>query len=174
MIIPYVEHFPKLNQLWNLIPHWVVKADIARYLIVYFDSGYYFDVDCEIRRPIQIHQRKNTILFIEKIIKDLHKLGPREHKSETHKIRIANYAFGTRETKDPFLRDVIEECIKRLIAYLMEKNQGINERDIVWLAGPDVVTSVYHRTSDKSRLQLMDPDYLEHHEYGSWRNKQKK
>lgn len=174
-IMPYVQQFNKLHTLWNRIPHWVVKADISRYLLIYFHGGFYFDVDCEILKSIRIPENKSVVLFIEKIIQDLDRLGPREIKSEKHKVRIANYAFGAREARDPFIRALIEECIQRLIAFLMEKSTDkISEVDIVWLAGPDVVTSVYHKYTDKSRIEVLGESFLEHHEHGGWRNRPKK
>ena len=40
----------ELAQLYFQIPHWVVKADLVRLLLVYFNGGFYCDADCFIQK----------------------------------------------------------------------------------------------------------------------------
>ena len=57
--------FPELSDLYFLIPHWIIKTDLARLLFVYFHGGFYFDTDCFIQKPINKHSANdNVVLFI--------------------------------------------------------------------------------------------------------------
>ena len=105
--------FPKLKELYYKIPKWIIKTDLARLLIIYHSGGAYCDSDCEIKKNFNyLLQNNNLILFTEKIIKDPNVLGERECKS--NKIRIANYFFYSKIKEHPFLKEVIDECLKRI------------------------------------------------------------
>ena len=51
--------FPRLHELYNIIPNWGSKADLARLLIIYYNGGIYCDVDCFIKKNL-----KNMIKII--------------------------------------------------------------------------------------------------------------
>jgi hypothetical protein len=89
-------------------------------------------------------------------------LGPREKK---YNLRVANYAFAS-EAKHPFLREVILECIRRL--KLLSLLKKVSHADILWVCGPDVITTVYHETRYND-VMLLDTTYLNHLMAGSWR-----
>ena len=74
-------HYPELEKLWCSIPHWIIKADLWRLLYIYFHGGFYFDVDCKIRKNIATDSDSFLILFTETILKDVKKLGARECKN---------------------------------------------------------------------------------------------
>ena len=48
----YVKEYAdkKLLNLWAKIPWWIVKADLGRLIYVYLNGGFYFDVDCLIKK----------------------------------------------------------------------------------------------------------------------------
>lgn len=164
--------FPRLRDLFNLIPHWIIKADLLRLLIIYFNGGIYSDVDCFIKKPTNIHGRTdNVILFVEHICPNVNMLGPRECKNPENRMRIANYYFGSNVEKHPFFKEVIEECILRLERLLIqENNTSFTQQDILWVCGPDVITTVYHRSRHNySDIFLYDNTYLHHKCYSSWR-----
>ena len=163
--------FPDLENLWDRIPHWIIKADIGRLLYIYFHGNFYFDVDCRIRKKIPLDSERCMILFTEMILKDVNRLGPRECKNPENVLRVANYAFGTNVIKHPFLHEVIMECIKRL-AFLIESGPSkLEQLDILWVCGPDVITTVYHRSKNLyPDLILLDMSYLSHLCHGSWRD----
>jgi hypothetical protein len=98
-------------------------------------------------------------------------LGSRECKHPDNVVRIANYAFGSKMKHHPFLKEVIEECIERMgQLFLVENNQNVNSQDILWVCGPDVITTVYHRSKHNyTDVFLYDQTYLQHKCYGSWR-----
>lgn len=163
--------FPDLENLWDRIPHWIIKADIGRLLYIYFHGNFYFDVDCRIRKKIPLDSERYMILFTEMILKNVNRLGPRECKNPENVLRVANYAFGTNVIRHPFLHEVILECIKRL-AFLIESGPSkLQQLDILWVCGPDVITTVYHRSkSHYPDLILLDMSYLSHLCHGSWRD----
>ena len=161
---------PLLNDLWNKIPWWIVKADLARLMYVYVNGGFYFDVDCIVKKNILPYVKNNMVLFIEKKISAVNKLGPREKKTKDRLLRIANFAFGSSIKEHPFLKRVIDECLSRTETFLRESPNEISELDVVWLCGPDVITSIYHDYKHLySDLLLLEKSNLKHMTYSSWR-----
>jgi mannosyltransferase OCH1-like enzyme len=172
---PFLDNdvFPELRELYKSIPKWVIQSDVARLLAVYFQGGFYFDADCFIKKPFHRHtDAHNLLLFTEHICPSIHHLGPRESKHPDNVLRVANYGFGARTVKHPFLKEVINECIARLKQLLVIENKTTNlsHEDILWVCGPDVITTVYHQLKHiYGDLFLYDTSYLEHRCQGSWR-----
>jgi len=155
-ILPLVSKFSEeLVEQWEKIPHWIIKCDLGRLLYIYYHGGMYIDCDCVIRKTIPSHP---VVLFTERVVPH-YQLGPREKK---YNLRVANYAFAS-EAEHPFLRDVILECIRRL-----KLLTTVSHADILWVCGPDVITTVYHETHHKD-ITLLDTTYLNHLMAGSWR-----
>jgi hypothetical protein len=103
-------------------------------------------------------------LFTEHIVRDVSLLGPRECKDPANVVRVANFAFGTKRKNHPFLKLVIDECLRRL-----QMIQGpVSQSDILWVCGPDVITTMYHKHKTPDVI-LLDNTYLRHFCYGSWR-----
>jgi mannosyltransferase OCH1-like enzyme len=159
--------FPELEQLYSQIPHWVIQADLVRLLLVYFNGGIYCDADCFIRK--KWNTDSPIILFTERICKSVYQLGPKECKNPENVLRIANYCFGAITVHHPFIKEVIEECIHRLKQLLSEKNTKLSQYDVLWVCGPDVITTIYHRSKHKYDIMLYDTSYLQHKQYSSWR-----
>jgi mannosyltransferase OCH1-like enzyme len=158
-ILPLVSKFSKeLSELWDRIPHWIIQCDLGRLLYIYYHGGMYMDSDCVICQPISYNTP--VVLFTEKIVPH-NQLGPREKK---YGLRVANYAFAS-EAHHPFLKEVILECIRRFKVL-----QTLSSADILWVCGPDVITTVYHETSHKD-ITLLDTRYLNHLMVGSWRSR---
>ncbi|HNV83107.1 MAG TPA: glycosyltransferase [Arenimonas sp.] len=169
-IEPLVKHYPRLEKLWGRIPHWIIKADLGRLLHIYFHGNFYFDIDCRIRKNIPLKSGNFLILFTEMIVKHVNKLGPRECKNPENVLRIANYAFGTNVIRHPFLEEVILECIERLAFLIDSDPSDLHQTDILWVCGPDVITSIYHKAGHRyPDLVLLDTSYLSHLCHGSWR-----
>lgn len=177
-ILPILSSFPGLPELWAKIPdtHWVIKADLGRLLYIYKHGGFYLDMDCVIRtNPFNHINPKNQrmILFTEFTV-SLDQLGPRECKNPRNALRVANFAFATNYKRHPFLESCIRECIRRL-TYLFQLNlEKWAETDILWVCGPDVITTMYHaqasdETETDTSICLMERGYLQHLGYGSWR-----
>ena len=169
-IEPLIRHFPDLVKLWHSIPHWIIKADLGRLIYIYFHGHFYFDVDCEINKEISVNSGNFLVLFTEIILSDVRHLGPRECKSPENVLRIANYAFGTNVLRHPFLHEVILECTSRLDQLIYSGVAKIYQHDILWVCGPDVITTIYHKSKHKyPELILLDTSYLSHLCRGSWR-----
>ena len=152
--------FPEIQKQWDKIPHWVIKADIGRLLYIYEYGGVYLDCDCIIQQRLP----KEPWICVEKIV-PVHELGPRESKQPAHSMRIANYAFGFTK-HHPMLKDALNECAKRLPLI-----DDASHATILWVCGPDVMTTVYHRMSppEKNKIALLNKTYIHHLEAGSWR-----
>lgn len=166
--------FPGLPELWAKIPdaNWVIKADLGRLLYIYKNGGVYLDMDCMmLDNPFQYTNPKTDrmILFTEFTVA-LDQLGPRECKNPRNALRIANFALATNYKRHPFLELCIRECIRRL-EYLFQLGLDKWEQtDILWVCGPDVITTMYHEhQEDDSSIRLMERGYLRHLGYGSWR-----
>jgi mannosyltransferase OCH1-like enzyme len=162
--------FDGLYDLYKLIPSWVTKTDLGRLLFIYFNGGIYMDSDCFILKKFDYYDNSNMILFSEKFT-TLDKLGDRECKNPENTLRIANYCFGSKTLKHPFLKEVINECINRLKQILViEKKSKLNNSEILWVCGPDVITTVYHRTRNIYKdVILFDKTYLNHKCASSWK-----
>ena len=163
--------FPELSELYFIIPHWVIKTDLVRLLMVYFYGGFYCDSDCFIQKLINVDSKNCKIaLFIEWVCPE-NTLGPRECKHLDNLTRIANYSFGCNTTRHPFFKEVIEECIRRMKQiFIIEKQINLSQQDILWVCGPDVITTIYHSSKHKyNDIFLYDQSYLNHKNCGSWR-----
>jgi mannosyltransferase OCH1-like enzyme len=161
-ILPLVKQFSlELYNIWYTIPHWVIQADVGRLLYIYYHGGMYLDCDCIINKKIS--SSAPVVLFTERIV-SVSSLGPRECKHPNNRVRIANYAFMTTVKEHPFLKSVIIECIRRL--HLLPSK--ITHADVLWVCGPDVITSIYH-SQNPPDVELLDESYLKHHRCGSWR-----
>ena len=164
--------FPDLLEIYNKIPHWVIKTDVGRLLAVYLNGGLYVDSDCFIKKKLDKHNdTHNIILFIENKCKSVNELGKRECKNPENLVRIANFCFGSKTKNNPFLKEVIEECINRLKKLLIiEKKTNFSHEDILWVCGPDVITTIYHKSKNKyNDIFLYDNTYLNHKCNSSWR-----
>jgi len=156
-----------LENTYESVPRWIVKADIARLLYVLFNGSFYFDTDCSILKPFEFNTPR-MVLFTEAILESTHVLNERECKDDGVKHRIANYAFGTNTKHHPFIKDVIEEVIIRVKTLLTEGD--ISDTDVLWASGPDAITTVYHRTRQTyPGILVMGQDVLNHTCSGSWR-----
>jgi mannosyltransferase OCH1-like enzyme len=163
--------FLYLKEWYNFIPHWIIKTDLGRLLIIYFNGGLYSDADCFIKKELNNHTNHNVILFTEHICTSINQLGARECKNQENLLRIANFCFGSKIIKHPFFKEVIEECLSRLKQLLVNEGKIIfDNNDILWVCGPDVITTIYHKSKNKyNDIYLYDTSFLNHKCDGSWR-----
>ena len=157
--------FSEIAELYSQIPHWIIKVDLLRLLLIYFNGGIYCDADCFIQK--KWNTELPMVLFTEYICKSVNELGPKECKNPENVVRIANYCFGA-TIQHPFLKEVIEECILRIKKIVFD-NVKLSHKDILWICGPDVITTVYHRSKHNYDIMLYDTTYLQHRQYASWR-----
>lgn len=162
------EEFPTITDIFAKIPdkYWVIKTDLVRLLVIYLQGGYYSDIDCFIKQHLPLV--RGVSLFIEQVVKSVNNLGPRECKNEPNLTRIANFFFGSTIPKHPFYKACIQECLIRLECLFTENNESLTNSDILWVCGPDVITTVYHRERWEN-VTLFDQSFLTHKCYSSWR-----
>lgn len=180
-IIPILSLFDGLTELWAKIPdrYWIVKADLGRLLYIYKHGGFYLDVDClMVFNPFNpINPKCDRMILFTEFIVPIEKLGPRECKHPRNGLRIANFAFASNLKRHPFLKTCIHECMRRL-TFLFELNlEKWEETDILWVCGPDVITTMYHaqyhddgsESDVDSSICLFDGICLNHIGFSSWR-----
>jgi hypothetical protein len=189
-VTPILSSFPGLPELWAKIPqqHWVVKADLGRLLYIYKHGGCYLDVDCVIvKNPFHqassgINPKNDRLILFTEFTVTIDALGPRECKNPRNSLRIANYAFAANYKRHPFLELCIRECMRRLEVLFQSNLDKWAETDILWVCGPDVITTIYHAqfgadgtgcgadADVDTSVRLMDRGWLRHLGYGSWRD----
>jgi hypothetical protein len=162
--------FPGLQALYEVAPHWIIQAQLGRLLYIYFNGGLYCDTDCFIRKNIDVTKHAIS-LFTEHVCTSVDELGEREKKHPDNLVRVASYCFGASTRQHPFLKKVIEECLQRMTQLLVTENKtDLNHQDLLWVCGPDALTTVYHETKHlHNNVHLYDMTYLDHVCYGSWR-----
>jgi mannosyltransferase OCH1-like enzyme len=173
--------YPALEALSATFARKVQKADLARYLIIYENGGFYFDLDC---RPMahslykDMHDPRvdaSTVFFIEchitpEFAANTRQIPIRQGRPEDLE-RIANFAFGA-VAGHPILWDTLELLQLRCHAY-PEFN---SDYDILYKTGPDGITESVHT----KKLIYKSPDvriidhkyYMKHTCAGTWRNDQ--
>jgi mannosyltransferase OCH1-like enzyme len=125
--------------------------------------------------PQEEYSSKKTYGFVanSKINKPSNKIKFINSAIQIEGLRIANFCFGSNIVQHPFLKEVIEECIRRLKILLYdEKKTNFTDSDILWVCGPDVITTIFHRSHEKySDVFVYTNDYLHHVACGSWRTR---
>jgi hypothetical protein len=168
--LPRLGEFRSIQRRWHQISPWVVKTDLARLACVYLDGGFYFDSDCLITRNLPSTEADEAVLFVESVIPWFVPLGlilgEREDKSPSRRTRVANYGFGAVQPLHSFFRACLRECERRLEALDYTSR---SDADTLWLCGPDVPTTVYHRAAGAHKVRLLEKKYLRHLAAGSWR-----
>jgi len=130
----------------------IMKFDIIRYLIIYHSGGTYLDVDVLLKKPLQ-NITANECFFVEKIITNVAnhdaRYEPIRKGIPEHPVRIANYAFSSKP-KNPIFTEILTEIRRRMHIQPSPKN----DYDVLYLTGPDVVTTVVHRLTVVSKMKI--------------------
>ena len=179
---------------YDRYPRRIMRADLARYLIMLTCGGVYFDLDIRMHRPIeaiyaylqhhsQAHapMKEYCILFeehrwssaseaVNETSEPIRNCLPPEYRTEAL-TRVANYAFLC-TPGHPFIAKVLELCKARA------GMEAKNDYDVLFITGPDVVSHVFH-TAPASFLEahnvILIPrekhdEFITHHHVGNWRN----
>ena len=150
-----------------------MKFDIIRYLIIYHCGGTYLDADVILRKPVS-KITANECFFVEKIITNVTgheaRYQPIRKGIPEHPVRIANYAFSSKP-KNPIFTEILTEIRRRMHVQSAPKN----DYDVLYLTGPDVVTTVVHRLAAVSKIKInIIPEKISksifiHVSAGAWR-----
>jgi mannosyltransferase OCH1-like enzyme len=153
----------------------IMKFDIIRYLIIYHSGGTYLDVDVLLKKSLK-NITANECFFVEKIITNVAnhdaRYEPIRKGVPEHPVRIANYAFSSKP-KNPIFIEILTEIRRRMHLQPSPKK----DYDVLYLTGPDVVTTVVHRLSAVSRMKIniipqkISKSIFVHASAGEWRGR---
>ena len=175
LVLKYSNEFDNdFYNIYNSIKRNVTKADIGRYLLIYYYGGVYIDNDIDILSQFSMNDLKtykNGVWYTEHIA-NIQDLGPKEEKNP---VRIANYIIASLYPKNEILLDIIKESSKRIKS--LQSQEYWNDSDVLWCAGPDVVTTILTHTQKRDYI-LYDleksKNIILHKSEGTWRLKKDK
>ncbi|MET4082935.1 hypothetical protein ABIB40_002902 [Pedobacter sp. UYP30] len=170
-------HIPQLLPIYMSYAHTVQRADILRVLLVYLFGGFYLDMDMLCLKPLDELCSNCAVIAEEKTVSVM------EAKTLNlkHRLRIANYMFGSRPGYSFWLL-----FIRHSIEKHSEKIQ--TENDILENTGPGLMSNLYSKyrkeygdllvLSNKDRICML-PDHRQvscyfgnfaaHLHQGTWR-----
>ena len=171
LVEKYTQEFDSdFSKLYHNIQRKVARADLGRYLLIFYMGGIYLDNDAIIKNInpyLNLSSYKNGIWEIEKIV-NVNQLGPLEKPISK---RIANYIIAT-PPQSMILLEILKESSCRVKSRL-EKGGEWSDSDILWATGPDVVTTIVDKWDMQSGI-LICKENVEHFSEGTWRNGQDK
>lgn len=154
----------------------IQKADLARYLIILHEGGFYFDLDCQ-PTAHSLFQRVSNILPDSKNIFFIETVTTPEFAAKTAELylirqgipetcqRVANFAFGAEMGSD-LLKQILQ-----LACYRCEKSPIIIcDYDVLYTTGPDCVTEAINNSDESLNLIKNTYRFLQHRATGTWRN----
>jgi mannosyltransferase OCH1-like enzyme len=166
-----VQQYPEYDGIYRAANN-IMKYDIMRYLIVYHCGGTYLDADIVLKKSLA-NITANECFFIENIV-PISRNNPGYYEPIRkgvleHPVRIANYAFSSKPKNSIFL-EFLAEIRRRMFIQCAPKR----DYDVLYLTGPDVVTSVIHTMSKTIPInvvsKLVSNSIIEHTCAGEWRN----
>lgn len=181
---------PYYKTIYDRLSRNVAKADMARYLLAYTIGGFYLDLDVKLKTPLEeifrkVKKETKVVLIADKWSDafDVCKPNLIKPSDKLMKItpRVCNYAFYS-EAGNSFWIDVLNELCKYVELTHFEY---MNDCDVIWITGPDLLTKVYHEKIHKG-VQLIgakqtpfkgwggNGDYMEHKIFGKWRQNRDK
>ena len=170
------------RDIWDMldtkINRKVVLADISRYYLMCKEGGFYLDLDVNVNQDLydivksSLMNNENIILFTEHDNCNPMYMGKRENKDHTH--RIYNCMFWTKGNHK-FWKECIDLTIERC-KILIADNKEITDEDVIWVSGPDVITTIYNENyKNDKQIRVYDGiksrEILTHLNGGTWRNK---
>lgn len=175
------EKYPHLHDVYHSLARNVQRADFGRYLIVYDQGGWYFDLDAVSGRKnlgdlMVEHLNPRLVLFTELIMSEETAQQVGQHEPIRNGVpedsgpRMANYAFGACK-KHPFMSQLLETSTRRIV-----KNPTIHrDYDVLYTTGPDCLTHAYYKFQEEHPDMAVvnyesSRDYVSHGETGTWRD----
>lgn len=155
-------HYPTLKAAYNSLPYDIQRADLARYLILYHEGGYYADLDT-FPNALSINDFSSFNLVIprstESNLISNHFLGAEKHShflfsvindfNSTKKIRDRNSFFSPYlqvfATSGPFFLQ------KKLVNYLLQ--QKVDD-EVVFLVNNEISKRYFYHIAGRSWHQL--------------------
>jgi len=181
MVNNLLERYPDIQSTYRKLSRKVQCADLARYVIVFDEGGFYFDCDCEpsAERSLKNYMIYNqydasSMFFIEhyatKRVMDITVHYPIRKNVREREMRLANFAFGC-AANHPALKHIIDVVMARCA-----ENPGkLDDYGILYTTGPDAVTEALHdlieaKWPENYLMLTNNRQFMQHNETGTWRN----
>lgn len=167
------DKFPQYYTLYTQLKIPVQKADLWRYLVIYYYGGYYLDIDCKSVRGfsnIKIPPDNKKDLLITEIENPV-PLKPID--GFPRNPQYAQYWFGA-TPRHPAIKKVIERVIKNIqsrnakskntqLKNAKSKNYGKGDEETLYLTGPvpwtdGIKNHMKHHTKD---IYCIQPNYAD-------------
>ena len=126
----------------------VMKADLARYLILKAKGGLYVDLDYECFRPIGRLLNKGCVIGLE----------PRSYAQFHGYDYLLGNAFLASRPKHPFISSLIESSLQKLS--LTDAAEVSRFQYAMATTGPFMVNAAYRSYSRPESVQLLKPELV--------------
>lgn len=167
-----VWRMPDGKQVWARCSD-IQRCDVSRYALLYCVGGMYADVDCVPDPSIADSLRDRTaVMFCEAY---WNTEGMKMRAARRHPIRrgapeipfrVANYALVS-VPRNPLLLKLWRKCRDRVMA-----NEVVEDYDVLYTTGPDVVTQTFHDFADLGGCDMSTVLIgLRHEGHGTWKHK---
>lgn len=141
-------HYPSLQPIYSEIPLPVMKADLARYLILNAKGGLYIDLDYECFKPIGRLLSKECVIGLE----------PRSSAKYHGYDYLLGNAFIASTTEHPFISFLIESSLKKIA---MTDAAKVSRYDYAMsTTGPFMVNAAYRSYNQPKSIKLLKPELI--------------
>jgi len=175
-----LKKYPVWEALYQSYERKIQGADLARYVVVYDQGGFYFDCDCgPLHRSLKNYMiytayDSTSLFFVENVQPDAwirttaHRFPIRQGINEHHE-RLANFSFGA-AAQHPALKAILDTVQQRCL-----KNPGrVDDYGVLYTTGPDAVTDTLfplRQSCSMEQLTVIDHSpFMKHTMTGTWRH----
>lgn len=170
-----LKRYPDVEGVYYSLSRNIQRADLARYIIVYDQGGFYSDCDCSPKRfslmnMLMANSKSTSFFFIEdylakKIVESRSNHFMRKVIPEFNRQKICNYLFGAVAGCE-IVKKCINESVRRCQLF---NNEFIDDLGVIITTGPEVTTDIIQDNRDK--VLVKDNTYFcDHGCSGAWRN----
>ncbi|OOF99900.1 glycosyltransferase family 32 protein, partial [Aspergillus carbonarius ITEM 5010] len=154
-VIDELSTVPEIATIYKSYPYDVLRADLLRYLLLWYYGGFYADMDVFPARPIrqcsalqrlfppQTDHPANVSLVVGIELDEPYASPSRMHEWHwTRTYGLIQYTMYAPRRFSPLLRQIIVRALAQTRQYQSQHNSlfGYREKDILRLTGPDVFT----------------------------------
>ena len=142
----------KFKEVFDRLPHLIMKCDFIRYVIMYVHGGFYFDCDTKFRRHLPdqwLHQR---FIFVQEPPHISGGQCPGLFQTTGFSGYISNNFFGS-VPGDQLWLNLLQKCRHSL----NQHSDTIKIRDVINITGPRQIT---HIVTENQAENCIIPSYL--------------
>lgn len=169
--------YPDVKAIYDQVPRNVQRADLARYVIILDQGGFYMDCDAgpkhfSLLNFVQKQKDAGAFFFVEEILAQKwidwrSKHYMREHIPEKYPEKICNFLFGS-EAGHPATQAILDEALRRCNMFL---GQEVDDLGVLTTTGPEVTTDVIQERREQVVLRH-NAYYCDHGRTGTWRDEE--